>query len=184
MAAYLVLILAALTRCIPSWTHSSGIGVTAAGAGLIFFGSRLKRDRWQVLLAVGVMMCVDVYLTVFAYRFAFHPRVYLFTWAWEAVLVLFAAALLSKKQSWGRVVGAALFSATGFFLVSNGVVWFFGEETYPRGLNGLMQSYAAGLPFYRNDAIATLVICGVLFGVPALLREFNGEEEAVKVRER
>lgn len=184
MTAYLVLIFAALSRCVPLWTHSSGIGVTAAGAGLIFFGSRMKHDRWQTILAVAVMACVDVYLTVFAYGFAFHPKAYLVTWAWEAALVLFASALLAKKQSWGRVAGAALFSATGFFLVSNGAVWLFGEETYPRSFAGLMQSYAAGLPFYRNDAIATLIMCGVLFGLPALLREFTGEEETVKVRER
>ncbi|MBS1815112.1 MAG: hypothetical protein JSS87_09590 [Acidobacteria bacterium] len=184
MAAYLVLILAALSRCLPLWMHSSGIGVTAAGAGLLFFGSRLKRDWWQVLPAVAIMACVDVYLTVIAYGFAFRPKAYLVSWAWEAALVLFAAAVLSKKQTVGRVVGSALFSATGFFLVSNGAVWLFAEEVYPHTFAGLMMCYEAGLPFYRNDAIATMVICGVLFGAAAVLREFAVDKDAVAVRER
>ena len=184
MAAYLVLIVAALSRCLPLWMHSSGIGATAAGAGLLFFGSRLKHNRWQVLPAVAIMACVDVYLTVFAYGFAFHPKTYLVSWAWAAVVVLFAAAVLSRKQTAGRVVGAALFSATGFFLVSNGAVWLFAEEVYPHSFAGLMECYAAGLPFYRNDAIVTLALCGVLFGAAAVLRDFAADKDAVVVRER
>ena len=87
MAAYLVLIFAALSRCLPLWMHSSGIGVTAAGAGLLFFGSRIKTGRWQILPAVTIMAAVDVYLTVIAYGFAFRPKAYLVSWAWEAALV-------------------------------------------------------------------------------------------------
>ena len=34
--------------------------------------------------------------------------------------------------------------------------------------------FAAGLPFYRNDLISTLLISAVLFGAPAFLRRITG----------
>ena len=45
MIAYIVLILAALSRLIPHALHGTGLNFTAVGAGLLFFGSR--RPRWQ-----------------------------------------------------------------------------------------------------------------------------------------
>ena len=45
MIAYIVLVLAALSRLIPHALHGTGMNFTAVGAGLLFFGSR--RPRWQ-----------------------------------------------------------------------------------------------------------------------------------------
>lgn len=177
MTAYLVLIFAALSRCIPHWTHTVGVGLTASGAGLIFFGSRLTRtrSRWQSLLAVALFAAVDYYLTTFAYGYPFHVASYFFTWAWYAAVVLFASHLLSSRRTALRVVASALFSATGFFLISNAEAWW-SFNMYPRTLNGLATAYIAGLPFYGNDLVSTLLLCGALFGLPALVRDFqNGE---------
>lgn len=77
--------------------------------------------------------------------------------------------LLHRRRTVVRVASAALGSATGFFLLSNGMVWLSGTM-YPKTAGGLMACYAAGVPFYRNDAIATMLVCGVLFGLPVLAR--------------
>lgn len=42
MIAYIILILAALSRLVPHALHGTGMNFTAAGAGLLFFGSRLS----------------------------------------------------------------------------------------------------------------------------------------------
>lgn len=170
MSAYIVLVLAALSRCLPHWMHSSGIGATAAGAGLLFFGSRMRGSKMQALAAMAVLACTDFYLTVFAYGFKFHVQEYLFTWAWYAAVVLFAAKMLSSKQTMTRVAVAALFSSTGFFLISNAAVWW-KSGMYSLNLAGLMESYVAGLPFYRNDFIATLMLSYVLIVLPASLSD-------------
>jgi hypothetical protein len=44
---------------------------------------------------------------------------------------------------------------------------------YPRSPAGLITCYAAGLPFYGNDAAATLAVAGLLFGSPALYRRLS-----------
>jgi len=182
MVAYLVLILAALSRCLPHWMHTASYGVTAVGAGMLFFGSRLQaRSRWQAVAAVIAMAATDYYLTVYAYGFPFHLRGYVLTWAWYAALVLFASVILGSRRSFVRVSGAAIFSATGFFLWSNGLVWITGHM-YPRTLSGLGACYAMGLPFYRNDLACTLLFSAALFGLPVLVRQINEQLEQMADR--
>jgi hypothetical protein len=41
---------------------------------------------------------------------------------------------------------------------------------YPRSFAGLNMSFVAGLPFYRNDLVATSIFLAIAFGVPALVR--------------
>ncbi len=173
MAAYLILILAVLSRFLPHVLHTSAWGVTAMGGGLLFFGSRLGRaSRWQTFLAILAIALSDWALTTRVYGFPFHTNSYLITWAWYALVCLAGSAWLHRRRNATRVTGAALASSTGFFLLSNGLVWLSGTM-YPHTAAGLAQCYAAGVPFYRNDALSTLTVCGILFGLPALAQRLN-----------
>ena len=170
MLAYIVLVLAVLSRLLPHLLGISAWGVTAMGGGLLFFGSRLPaRSRWQALLAVPVIAATDWYLSTVVYGFPFHVNSYLPTWLWYAAVACLGSVLLHRSRTVLRVGASALGSATGFFLLSNGLVWFSGTM-YPKSAAGLLSCYAAGLPFYRNDTLATLAVCGALFGLPALAR--------------
>jgi hypothetical protein len=42
--------------------------------------------------------------------------------------------------------------------------------TYPHNLSGIMSSYAAGLPFLKNQILGDLFYSGVLFGGFTLLQ--------------
>lgn len=175
MAAIVVLILAILSRFLPHALHTAAWGVTALGGGLLFAGSRWSRAaRWQVAIAVLGIAASDWLLTTQVYGFPFQISGYLVPWAWYGLLCVAASAWLYRRATFTRVVVAALASSTGFFLLSNGMVWASGTM-YARTLVGLVTCYAAGLPFYRNDLLATLAVCGVLFGVPAALRRFEVE---------
>jgi hypothetical protein len=164
MIAYLVLVLAALSRLLPHALHGVGLNFTAVGAGLLFFGAR--RPRWQVAAAVAVMALTDVYLTRVVYGFPFHLRGYLVTWAWYAAVCLLGSGLL-RKVTVLRVVAGVLASATSFFLLSNLVVWM-GSGMYAHSAAGLGACYIAALPFYANDLVSTGLIAGALFGLPVL----------------
>jgi hypothetical protein len=164
MIAYLVLILAALSRLVPHALHGTGINFTAVGAGLLFFGSR--RPRWQAAAAVALMAATDFYLTRFVYGFPFQVKGYLVTWLWYAAVCLLASGLL-RKVTVLRVAAGVVASATSFFLLSNLVVWF-GSGIYPHSASGLVACYVAALPFYANDLISTGVFCAALFGLPVL----------------
>jgi hypothetical protein len=70
------------------------------------------------------------------------------------------------------VAAGALLGPTSFFLVSNYAVWASGWG-YPRTMGGLGACYFAGLPFYRNDLLATAVVASAAFGLPVLVRRMS-----------
>jgi hypothetical protein len=164
MTAYLVLLFAVLSRVLPHAFHTTSVGFTAVGGGLLYFGAR--RGRWETALAVLALMATDVYLTVYAYGFAFHADAYLATWVWYAAICLLGHQMLAGKFSALKVGGAVLASSTSFFVISNFMVWIGGM--YSHTLAGLVACYVAAIPFYANDAMSTAMTAGALFGLPAL----------------
>ena len=164
--AFLVLLLAVLSRVLPALLHTTGGNVTMVGAGLLFFGSRLRADRrYLVLVAVALLAASDYWLTVYGYGFPFHIAGYLPTWLWYAAVPLAGSVALHCRHGVLRVGAAALLSSTSFFLLSNGMVWLRGNM-YPHTAGGLGACYVAGLPFYRNDVASTLVFSAVFFSLP------------------
>ncbi len=172
--AFLVLLVAVLSRLVPHLLHLTGANVTLVGAGILFFGASLHKGRraWA-LFAVLALAAMDYCLTSFVYGYPFHVTGYLPTWLWYGAVCLGASAWLHRRHSVLRVGAAALASSTGFFLLSNGMVWLRGNM-YPHSAAGLGQCYIAGLPFYRNDLASTLVFSAMFFSLPlaiGILRE-------------
>jgi hypothetical protein len=176
MLAYIVLILAALSRLLPHAFHGTGLNFTAVGAGLLFFGAR--RPRWQAAAALAVMALTDIYLTRAVYGMPFHVHEYVVTWAWYAAVCLLAGSLL-RKVTVLRVAGGVVASATSFFLLSNFADWV-GSGRYPHSAAGLGACYVAALPFYANDLISTTLVAGVLFGLPALAARLTESLQATQ----
>jgi hypothetical protein len=169
MSAYLVLLLAVLSRVLPHAFHAVNWNFTALGGSLLFFGSRIKDHlALRLGLALAVLVATDYYLTVFAYGYAFHVADYLITWIWYAAVCLIGMGLLQKPTIL-RVVAGVLASATSFFLLVDFAVWAWGPlHLYPHTLAGLEACYVAAIPFYRNDLVSTALTAGALFGLPVL----------------
>ena len=167
MFAYLLLLVAVITRVVP---HAGWLNFTAVGGSLLYFGAR--RPMREMLAPVAALMATDVYLTIFAYQYPFKWEAYLPTWLWYIAAILLGRILLSERLSAWRVVAAALLGPTSFWIVSDFAVWA-GGDMYPRTLAGLVACFTAAIPFYRNDLASTTLLLGVAFGVPALLRKLN-----------
>lgn len=167
MVAYLLLLVAVLTRVVP---HAGWLNFTAVGGALLYFGAR--RPRREMLVPLVVLVATDYFLTVFSYHYAFSWQMYLPTWAWYVMAMALGQILLSARSTVVRVAAATLLGPTSFFLVSNYAVWAAGDM-YPHTLGGLGACLAAGIPFYRNDLASTAIVLGAAFGVPVLLRRFN-----------
>ena len=161
MGAYLLILLAVLSRIVPhSWMN-----FTAVGGGLLYFGARrpLREAIWPVV----ALMATDVYLTIAFYHFPWHTSAYLITWAWYAAVIVLGRIILKDRITVSRVIAAPVIASTSFFLISNYAVWI-GSILYPHSLAGLVACYAAALPFYRNDVLSTTLITGLAFGLPML----------------
>jgi len=181
MVAYLILLLAIFSRLMPFVLHLPAMNFSAVGGTLLFFGAR--RPRWQSAIAVAALMMTDYMLSTLHYHYPFYFSTYVVTWAWYAGVCLYGHRILQRVTA-ARVVAGVAGSATSFFLVSNFMVWLgFDFQIYPRTLAGLGACYVAALPYYRNDLIATGVVAGVLFGLPALAAKLaegsQGHERAV-----
>ena len=169
MAAYLLVLVAVLSRVIP---HAPWWSFTAVTGSLLYFGARRP---WREMLApLAALIATDCYLTLFRYHGYSIGWDSAFTWGWYLAAMVLGTALLGKRVTLKRGVAGALLGPTSFFLVSNFGVWACGGfDSYPHTLSGLVACYWAGVPFYRNDLLATALVLAVAFGVPALVRRMN-----------
>lgn len=167
MIAYLLILVAVLTRVLP---HAGWWNFTAVGGALLYFGARRP---WREMIApLAALMATDFYLTRFTYHDAFHWQAYATTWAWYAAAMVLGLILLHSRASWLRVGAAAVLGPTSFFVVSDYAVWA-GSSMYPHTLSGLWACYVAAIPFYRNDLISTTLVLAAAFGIPALVRRMQ-----------
>jgi hypothetical protein len=122
---------------------------------------------WIPLL---MLAATDVILTKFIYSYDFSWD-HLVTWVWYAA-ILWLGTNLREKSGPVRVIGAALASSVSFFLISNFAVWA-AWSMYPRTFNGLMMSYAAGIPFFRGTLESDLFFSIAMFGTPVFLHSLS-----------
>ena len=167
MIAYLLLLLAVLTRVLP---HAGWLNFTAVGGMLLYFGAR--RPWREMFIPLAVLVACDYFLTVYTYHYAFSWQMYVPTWAWYVMAMALGQILLSARSNVVRVAAATLLGPTSFFVASNYAVWAAGTM-YPHTLAGLQTCFVAAIPFYRNDLASTAIVLGAAFGVPALLRRLN-----------
>jgi hypothetical protein len=173
MIAYLLLLLAVLSRFLPLAGGSFHIGwmnFTAVGGVLLYFGARRS---WREMLApLAVLVATDYCLTTFVYHYSFSWQAYVPTWLWYVAAMALGQILLKARTSFTRVASGALLGPTSFFAVSNFAVWM-GGGMYPHTLGGLWACYVAAIPFYRNDLLSTALVCAAAFGLPVLVRRFS-----------
>ena len=162
MLAYLFVLLAVAVRFMPHpWMFTPVTG------SLLFFGARgSRRQLWVpfVLLAVS-----DVALTKLVYRYPFSWD-HLVTFAWYAGVLWLGTKLPANRIL--PAIGGALASSVSFFLVTNLAAWAW-LDMYPKSLAGVMQSYAAGVPFFRHALEGDLLFTAVMFATPLALRALS-----------
>ncbi len=136
------------------------------GAIAIFAASRL--GFWWGVGFVGLAIgCKDIsiYLT---YGWPPEPLSWFYFIGYAAI----GWALLRKTRSFLSIGTAALSSSLLFFLVSNFVhyiSWVLPQNGYAYSLNGLIDCYIAGIPFFRSTILGDLGFTGALFGAHAVL---------------
>ncbi len=152
---------------------------TPLGAALLFFGARAGRKR--LWIPVLVLAASDVALNLFVYKFPFTADL-LVTWAWYAGIVLLGGWLKNNERPL-HVGGAALATSVTFFLASNFAVWAV-WNMYPKTAAGLLQSYIAGLPFFRQTVASDLLFSLLFFGLPALVSVVQRRSQPARVTSR
>lgn len=134
-----------------------------------FCAAGLLRHRVAAVAPLVVVALSDVLLG--------NSSVLVFTWTAWAVVGL--GALLTRRAGggWRRYAAALGFGVGGtlvFFLWTNAGVWWLGRGAwYPAGLDGLVASYVAGLPFLRTMLLGNLVLVPLAAAVVTLVERLE-----------
>ena len=135
----------------------------------LFSGFIIKQKDWSFLLPLLALFISDAIIQLLYVNGAF-PYAGFYSGQWKNYLILMSATLigwaLKGKSNTSLVVGA-IAAPTVFFLISNFGVWMGPQTSYSKDFSGLMTSYVAGLPFYKNALIATVVF------LPLILFSYN-----------
>lgn len=156
-SSILIILLAVVMRLVP---HPPNFAPIAA---LALFGGAHFDKKLRFIIPFSAMIISDLILGFDGAT----PYVY-----FSFFLIILVGSLLHKHQKLPHLVGASLTSSVLFFLITNFGVWAAGSM-YTKDLSGLMNSYAMGIPFFKNTLLGDLFYTGAFFYGFSLVRHFN-----------
>jgi hypothetical protein len=163
-----IILVAAFSRMVPHMPNFSPLGAIG------LFGAAHFSKKWQaILIPLAATFLSDLFINNVIYG-QYYPT---FTWLSEGfywqygayVLITLVAFFIFKKVNVATALTGALASSAIFFLVSNFGCW--PGNFYPQNFGGLMQCYAAGVPFAQGTILGDLFYSAVMFGGFALAQQ-------------
>lgn len=161
-----VLVLAAaFSRLIPHPMNFAPITAIALFGGMYF------DKRIAPILPLAALMISDYFL-------GFYSGI---VWVYSGFLIVtFLGMMASNRRSVGITAGSTLAGSVLFFVVTNFGVWQSGTF-YPMTMGGLVECYAAAVPFFRNALVGDVFYVTVLFGSYELAMKYLPNTSAQKV---
>ena len=157
-AAVALIAFAVVTRLLPHQANfTAAAAVTLVAAGYLGW-------RWGMLVGLAGMVVSNFIIGGYALPVMLSVYGSFVVMAWLGARIRRHGAV-----RWERVVLASLGGSTLFYLVTNYAVWQF-TPLYPTTGAGLLSSYAAALPFFRNTLVGDLVFASVMFGAVEAVR--------------
>ncbi|MEQ1833194.1 MAG: DUF6580 family putative transport protein [Candidatus Eisenbacteria bacterium] len=165
---FVLIVLAAASRLLP---HPPNFAPVAA-IGLFAGAYTHRKAGWLVPLVA--LLASDLVLGFY------HPVGMLWNYVAFAACLVLGSGVLRAQRNLPRIAGAVLASSIVFFALSNFGMWASGY--YPRTWAGLVECYAAAVPFFRNTLASDVLYSAALFGGYALLVRFMPHRAAATVR--
>lgn len=144
--------------CAPQINFS---GISTIIAIALFAGLTTTNKKAAFLLPLTALFISDVLIQVlhalnlFPYAGFYGGQIY----NYGLFILVTLIGIGFRNYRTAGIFAAALAGPTLFFLLSNFIVWKTQGTVmgYSNDVSGLMQSYALGLPFYRNSLISTII---------------------------
>jgi len=173
LLAIALIAVAAITRIISfemQWFNLAPI--TAVG---LFAGSVIKEKKYAFLFAVLAQLAGDIYIQLFTSWQGFYGIDQAFVYI--SLLAVTALGFLMTRRNALNVLGFSLAASVLFFIISNLGVWVAIQTGkadlfhYGKGMTGLVNTFIAAIPFYKNTLIGTVAGSVALFGLYNLLEK-------------
>jgi hypothetical protein len=124
-------------------------------AAIALFGGAMFSNRTLAFMApLSIMFLSDLFI-------GFHSSLIAVYAAFIAIV--FIGQVIRTNPTMLGAFSGALVGSIFFFLVTNASAWWVLPE-YTKDFSGLLNSYAAGVPFFRGTLAGDLLFTAVLFG--------------------
>lgn len=168
MLAVLIIVGGILLRLSPHLPNFAPISAIALFGGVYFS----KRFALLVpFLAIIISDYLLLYINPFSYPMVnfsqVHPISEMFhattLYVWTSFLISGLIGIwIRNKIKPSNIIKASFLASLQFFIITNFGVWAGGM--YSRDLNGLLESYIMGLPFFKLTMLGDLFYTGIFFG--------------------
>ena len=146
----LLIFLAALSRLLPHFANFAPI------TALALFGAVYLPKKYAFILPLGASILADLVI-------GFDRTTVFFVYS-SFILSGIIGLWVKENKSLKNIVVGTLLASILFFLITNFAVWLNPVSWYSKDFSGLIQSYIAGIPFFRGTILGDLFFTGVLFG--------------------
>jgi hypothetical protein len=144
--------LAAASRFLPFAPNFSPMGAVA-----LFAGAFIANRYLAIALPLIALFLSDFFIGFYG---AGMIPVYFSTALFSVI-----GMLVTNKNNPISIIGSSLLGSISFFLITNCVFVYTTDNTfYPHSFSGVIQSYYAALPFFKNALQGDLLYTSLLFG--------------------
>ena len=146
----------ALFRLLPHWPNVSPVAAMA-----LFGGAYFADKKMAFIVPFAALFLSDLLLGL-------HSTM-IFVYAGFALTVMIGF-LLKNRITFTNTAFAMVGSSVLFFILTNFGAWMT-SALYAKTASGLMQAFAAGIPFFQNSLLGNLAYAAVIFGGYHLLQK-------------
>lgn len=183
MLSLLIVVGGIILRLAPHIPNFTPISATA-----LFGGATLNKKLAVLtpLIAVAVSDYLLLYINPFRYPILDFSYIYpisamfhsttLYVWG-SFIISGLIGIWLKNHKSFINIIFACLVVSIQFYLITNFGVWAGGM--YSRGLNGLLESYIMGLPFFKWTLLGDFFYTGVFLGSYELALKINEKSKTL-----
>lgn len=167
VALVLMILASALYRIIPG----RALGFAPQMAIAIFAGSLLSNNKKIAFLLPLISMLISdgLYQLLYLNGLSTIPGFYHGQWINYLLFISLTCFGFFVKTNNILIAAGSLAAPTAFFVVSNFMVWVGGGGLHrPKTMEGLMQCFADGLPFYQGSLMATGIFAAIFFATYSL----------------
>lgn len=150
--AFFFIVAAVILRLLPHLPNFAPI------AAMALFGGVYLNKKYALIVPLAAMVISDIFIGFY------NPWILASVYG-SFILIGLLGVWLRNNKTVPNVLGASLLGSVGFFLITNFAVWAVPHSFYPHTLQGLMNSYMMGLPFFRNTLMGDLFYTGAMFGL-------------------
>ena len=150
MILFVLLVLSRMITDIPNFTATIAL--------VIFTGYLIQNRLLSILVILTSQVASDLYLGIYSSM--------IFVYAAYISIALLSPIIMNKMNT-KSVVLSSIISPSIFFIISNFGVWLTGSM-YTFNLSGLITCYIAGIPFFDESLISTILFALTIFSIMKL----------------